>query len=127
MLAERKNISLAKIAEIIGVYPQKFNQWLNEKSQKNLWEHLPKILDAMPDVRGEWLYMGQEPAFKNGGTAEDLPTRNEMQALKDENERLKAELAEADRINRKLTARMLIDGVGDKDASHNTAKAAGQD
>lgn len=59
LLAQEKELSLSKIAEFIDVYPQKFNQWLNEKSQKNLWEHLPKILDKLPDVRPEWLYIGE--------------------------------------------------------------------
>lgn len=59
LLAQKKDISLSKIAEYINIYPQKFNQWLNEKSQKNLWEHLPKILDKLPDVRPEWLYFDE--------------------------------------------------------------------
>ena len=65
LLAQAKNISLAKIAEYIDIYPQKFNQWLNEKSQKNLWEHLPKILDNLTDIRPEWLYYGEEPMLKD--------------------------------------------------------------
>ncbi len=65
LLAQVKNISLAKLAEYIDIYPQKFNQWLNEKSQKNLWEHLPKILDNFTDIRPEWLYYGEEPMRKD--------------------------------------------------------------
>lgn len=65
LLAQAKSISLAKLAEYIDIYPQKFNQWLNEKSQKNLWEHLPKILDNLPDIRPEWLYYGEEPMRKD--------------------------------------------------------------
>ena len=65
LLAQAKNISLAKLAEYIDIYPQKFNQWLNEKSQKNLWEHLPKILDNLTDIRPEWLYYGEEPMLKD--------------------------------------------------------------
>lgn len=64
LLAQIKNISLSKIAEYIDVYPQKFNQWLNEKSQKNLWEHLPKILDKLPELRPEWLYYEDGPMLK---------------------------------------------------------------
>lgn len=67
LLAQSKNISLAKLAEYIDIYPQKFNQWLNEKSQKNLWEHLPKILDNLTDIRPEWLYYGEEPMLKDSG------------------------------------------------------------
>lgn len=64
LLAQTKSIPLSKIAEYIDIYPQKFNQWLNEKSQKNLWEHLPKILDNLPDLRPEWLYYGDGPMLK---------------------------------------------------------------
>lgn len=66
LLAQRKNIPLSKIAEFINIYPQKFNQWLTVKSQKNLWDHLPKILDKLPDVRPEWLYYGEEPMLEDG-------------------------------------------------------------
>lgn len=64
LLAQAKNIPLSKLAEYIDVYPQKFNQWLTEKSQKNLWDHLPKILDRIPDIRPEWLYYGEEPMLR---------------------------------------------------------------
>ena len=65
LLAQDRGISQAKLAEIVGVYPQKFSQWLNEKSQKNLWEHLPKILDAFPDIRPEWLYYDHGPMLRD--------------------------------------------------------------
>ncbi len=38
--------------------------------------------------------------------------------------RLKNELAETDRVNRQLSARLLIDGVGDKNAATGIGKAA---
>lgn len=124
-LSRIKKISLAKIAAHIGESPQNFNQWFKPKSQRRLWEHLPKILELFPDVRREWLYFGQEPAFTDGRLAEDLPTKDEVLALKAENERLKAELAEADRLNRQLMTRLLVDGVGDKSAVTAIGKAAG--
>lgn len=64
LLAQSKNIPLSKLAEYIDIYPQKFNQWLNKKSQKNLWEHLPKILDKLPELRPEWLYYEDGPMLK---------------------------------------------------------------
>jgi len=36
---------------------------------------------------------------------------------------LEAELREADRLNRKLTARLLVDGIGDNTAASSTGKA----
>lgn len=122
-LAKNKGYSLSKIAEHLGQSQQNFNKWFNKKTQRRLWEYLPKILELFPDIRPEWLYMGQEPAFRNGTQAEVQPTRDEMEELKRENERLKSELAEADRLNRKLTARLLVEGTTDKGA----ATAAGQE
>ena len=37
---------------------------------------------------------------------------------------LEAELREADRLNRELTARLLVDGVGDNTAASSTGKAS---
>lgn len=124
-LSKTKKIPLAKIAEHLGLSPQNFNQWFKPKSQRRLWEHLPKILELFPDVRPEWLYMGQEPAFKDGTEAEPGPGKERLAELEAENARLKEELAEADRLNRRLAARLLVDGVGDKDARTGTGKASG--
>jgi len=72
-LAQEKSIPQSKLAEIIGVYPQKFSQWLTEKSQKNIWEHLPTILENFPDVRPEWLYCEDGPISREAGSP--LPNR----------------------------------------------------
>lgn len=124
-LSEIKGVSFAKIAKFLDVPQQTFHQWLKKGSQKNLWEHLPKILELYPDVRPEWLYMGQEPAFKDG-TASTEPelTPEEALKLREENERLKSELAEADRLNRKLAARLLV-GDNSEESVDNSEKAAG--
>ena len=67
-LAQEKSIPQSKLGEIIGVYPQKFSQWLTEKSQKNIWEHLPTILENFPDVRPEWLYCEDGPISREAGS-----------------------------------------------------------
>lgn len=124
-LAEVKDVSLAKIAKSLGVPQQTFHQWLKPGSQKNIWEHLPEMMKMFPDISPEWLYMGKEPVLKvtiTGNVPEDLMTK-----LQAENERLKTELAEADRVNRKLTARLLVEGTTDKAAVTATAKTAGQE
>lgn len=121
-LAEKKGYSLAKLAKAVGFPQQTFHQWLKPGSQKNLWEHLPKILGLFPEVRPEWLYMGQEPAFHDGTQAEPAPSVAEVEALKARVSELEAELRQADRLNRQLTTKILIDGVGDQVAATNTGK-----
>lgn len=123
-LSKAKKIPLAKIAEHLGVSPQNFNQWFKPKSQRRLWEHLPKILELFPDARPEWLYIGQEPAFRDGEAAEPTLTREHVATLEAENARLKQELAEADRLNRQLTARLLVEGSGDKAGQASIGKAS---
>ena len=112
-LSTIKGYSLAKIAVCVGVKPQAFHKWLDAKSQRNIWEHLPKILEMFPDVRPEWLYMEQGMAFKDG-TGPEPPISPEVTALQAKVAALETELREADRLNRQLTTRLLIDGVGDK-------------
>ncbi len=113
-LAEIKSLSLAKFARTLGFPQQTFHKWLTIQTQKHLFDHLPKILELFPDVRPEWLYMGQEPAFKDGKQAEALPTKEEVLALKEEKDRriaeLEAELKEERRLNRRLTERLLDEG-----------------
>ena len=125
-LSEIKGINLAKIARFLSLSQQNFHQWLKPGSQKNLWEHLPKILELFPDVRPEWLYMGQEPIFKEDAV-DPAPTRAETEELKAEISRLKEELAEADRINRKLVARLLTEGTQTSGDFRRSAKAAEQE
>lgn len=124
-LAQEKGIPQSKLGEIIGVYPQKFSQWLTEKSQKNLWEHLPTILENFPDVRPEWLYYEDGPMLREAGSPP--PSRDLERQLEEARAKisaLEAELREADRLNRKLTARLLVDGVGDNTAASSTGKAS---
>lgn len=127
-LAKNKGFPLSKMAEYLGQSQQNFNKWLNKKAQRRLWEYLPKILELFPDVRPEWLYMGYEPAFFDGTQAQVVPTKDEVEELKRENERLKNELAEADRLNRQLTTRLLLDGNSNEESVGATvARAAGQE
>lgn len=124
-LAQKKGIPQAKLGETIGVYPQKFSQWLTEKSQRNLWEHLPTILENFPDVRPEWLYYEDGPMLREAGSPP--PSRDLERQLDEARAKiaaLEAELREADRLNRKLTARLLVDGVGDNADANNTGKAS---
>lgn len=49
--------------------------------------------------------------------------RQRIKDLEDENKILKSELAEAEKLNRQLTVRLFVDGVGDKDARTSTGMA----
>lgn len=121
------DVSQASIARKIGVLSQSFNQWLNPKSQKNLWEHLPVILEMFPNVRREWLYFGEGEILVSHDEVSH-PTPNtpteDIVDLQTKVAELQAELREADRLNRQLTTRLLIDGTGDKDASTSTVGKA---
>lgn len=126
-LSKEKKVPLAKIAEHIKLTPQNFNKWFNKKTQRRFYDYLPTILELFPDVREEWLYIGREPAFKDGTVAEDMPTIEQVKALKAENERLNAELNEERALNRKLTNRLLHDGVTDEKSVADTARVVGQE
>lgn len=121
------DVSQASIARKIGVLSQSFNQWLNPKSQKNLWEHLPVILEMFPHVRREWLYFGEgEILVSHDEISHSTPEApaEDIVALQTKVAELEAELREADRLNRQLTTRLLIDGTGDKDGAKSTVGKA---
>ena len=107
-LSKKTDCSLARIAAHIGVTPQAFNKWLDVKSQRNIWEHLPKIIELFPEVRPEWLYMDQEPAFHDG-TGPALPS-DSVQELKAKLISVEAALEEERRLNRRLLERLLDEG-----------------
>ena len=115
---------MTRIAAHLGQSQQNFHKWFDAKTQRRLWEHLPKILELFPDVRPEWLYMGQEPVFMDGEATGPKLTREHVAELEAEVARLKDELAEADRLNRKLAARLLVEGSGDKGEQTNISKAS---
>ena len=145
--------SETKLAAILGLPQRKFNGYLNQISQRNLWEYLPLVLDEYPSLSRDWLYFGEgEPfadssspvsapgllsareeasPYQRGGlsmSALDLLARLEAlerttAELAQKNAALEAELDEERRLNRQLVTRLLIDGAGDKGASTTTAKS----
>jgi len=70
-----KNVagSETKLAAALGIQQRTFNGYLNPKSQKNLWEYLPKILECFPLISREWLYFGEGDMLKNS-----LPLHNNL-------------------------------------------------
>ena len=123
-LAETKKVSLAKMAKDLGTPQQTFHQWLKPGSQKNIWEHLPAILERFPDVRPAWLYIDEPPAFDGTGPKKAV-SPSDMEALRAEVAQLRAELREEARRNQQLRTRLLVDGVGDKDTPSATGKVSG--
>ena len=91
-----------KIYEPMELRQQKFQSYLNVTSQKNLWEHLPKLTDAYPEISKPWLYWGEGPMFTD---AESLAIHAQKTAVAQHEV-----LAEA---NRKLveTNQMLVEAL----------------
>lgn len=96
-LAEKKGVSFAKLAKELGIPHQTFHQWLKPGSQRNIWEHLPKIIDIFPDVRPAWLYMGELPAFRN-----DTPEQAEVMADKATSDRKETDSSARSEMRGKL-------------------------
>ena len=56
--------SETKLASMLDLPQRTLNGYLNEKSQRNLWEYLPKILELFPQIRREWLWWGEGSMLK---------------------------------------------------------------
>lgn len=56
--------SETKLASMLDLPQRTLNGYLNEKSQRNLWEYLPKILVLFPQIRREWLWWGEGSMLK---------------------------------------------------------------
>lgn len=111
--------SQTDLAKKLGLSQPTFNGYLNEKRQDNLWPLLPQILELYPQLSRDWLYFDEGEMYGEQGGA-DLAQVEEM------GRRLAAleqELAEERRLNRQLTTRLLVDGVGDKGAAIGIGKA----
>lgn len=126
-LAKIKEGSVKGLAEKLGMLRQTFNGYLSESREDNLWPLLPRLLDLYPDISREWLYLGEGEIFGGKNAKEYMHEKILSEALAQVKE-LQAELTEERRLNRKLMARLLVDGVGDKDAAlgiGNTADGQG--
>lgn len=102
-----------------------FSRFLNiSQGRMQSWEKgqvpRPDDLEIINEKLGfdiGWMVSGKGEPFGTGSSARERELEAEV-------ERLKSELAEADRVNRQLSARLLIDGVGDKNAATGIDKAA---
>lgn len=67
-LCKELNISQARLAEGLGLRQPQLNGYLSKKSEKNLWEHLPRILALYPQVSRAWLFHNEGEMFAAGQT-----------------------------------------------------------
>lgn len=86
------------IAEALEITPQKLSAYCNTTSQKNLWEHLPKLLKVRQDISKSWLYYEEGEMIKNDQhpTVDDSNIQNYLETI-----RILTE------TNRKLTEELL--------------------
>ena len=90
-LLRRYTGNLEKLGEIMGLAQQRITSYSNERSQINFYRHLPKLLEALPDVRRDWLYFGEGPMLKSeagddSASIEEL--RQQIRELTETNRRL---------------------------------------
>lgn len=110
------------LAEYFGVPQTTLSRWLTEGSQKNLFSHLEGLLALWPDVNPDWLYRDRgEPLGSGENARADEEVLAEMRAKV---QQLEAELSAERQLNRQLTAKLLIDGVGDKAAATSIGRAS---
>lgn len=125
--------SQKRLAKLLNIPQNTFQGYLKIERQDNLWPLLPLILKVVPQVSREWLYFGegdmliakrtdQQSMPPEWGNSDALHMLENIQQKLDT---LEQELAEERRLNRQLTTRLLVDGVGDKgDAKNIIGKAA---
>lgn len=128
-IAKNKAGSAKSLGEALGLSQSRFNGYLNETRQNNLWPLLPQILELFPDVSRDWLYFGEGEMIASSPTAArvgeletELDAANAMLDAKDaEIERLRSELDEERRLNRNLTAKLLL-GDSTEDSAGKSKK-----
>ena len=104
--------SQAQFARSLGVLPTTFNGYMSKTGQEKIrFSLFEDILKAYPTVSRDWLLFGEGEML--AGESLEASAEN-VTALQKKVEELEQELREADRLNRTLMTRLLIDGEGDK-------------
>lgn len=60
-------------AKEFGINQKTLGNNLSDEGEKNLWQHLPKILEMYPRVSRQWLYFGEGPMLIGRGVPLDQP------------------------------------------------------
>lgn len=68
---EKVALSQGDVARLVGLPVRKFNYYLTEKSQVNLWPLLPLLLQNDKKLSRDWLYFGEGPMFMEATEACD--------------------------------------------------------
>ena len=126
LLAKNKAGSAKSLGEALGLSQSRFNGYLNETRQNNLWPLLPSILELYPDVSRDWLYFGEGEmiAAANPTPEQFSELQHENQQLREELEALKKELSETNRLYKNVSARLIL-GDSTEDSAASSAKIAG--
>lgn len=132
-IIKEKKFSRSKLAVLFNVTPQTFNAYFHSPRGKALAALTGRICELWPDVSRKWLETGEgEPYQAEQHSAEEYAALkaelDAVQAMLDaqqaENERLRSELDEERRLNRTLTAKLLL-GDSTEDSATSSAKTAG--
>jgi len=124
-LIEEKHSSRTQLAAALGIPQSTFNKYFHSTRGKALTALTRKICAYWPDVSRDWLETGEGEIYQaEQHSAEEYATlKAELDAKQAENERLRSELDEERRLNRTLTAKLLIEGRTEGSAA-SSAKSA---
>lgn len=122
---KKKESSRSKLAAVLGIPQQTFNSYFHARRSNALLALSGRICDIWPDVSRRWLETGEGEIYQTEQhSAEEYATlKAELDAKQAENERLRSELDEERRLNRTLTAKLLIEGRTEGSAA-SSAKSA---
>lgn len=108
-IAKNKAGSAKSLGEALGLSQSRFNGYLNETRQNNLWPLLPQILELYPDVSRDWLYFGEGEMIASSPTAAQVDELKEKaDSQQAEIERLRAELERVNRLYQNVSAKLLL-------------------
>lgn len=125
ILAKSKAGSVKALAEKLGKGQSRFNAYLNEQRQNNLWPLLPQILELFPDVSRDWLYFGEGEMIASSPTAAQVDELKEKaDSQQAEIERLRSELERVNRLYQNVSAKLLL-GDSTEDSAGKSEKNAG--